>query len=111
MKYTGEELTINTSDINSKYNTVIDGTVVVDLLGTTGAITGDVFHLENGTDFTVANGVITITADLAGLTALGNEGEAQVKVGFLAENSSIEGELTKLNSLNDVRDIIGEPVS
>lgn len=103
--YTGDELVIPASGINSNYNELVDGSAVVDLMITQGSEAGKLKHLLPGDEFSVSGNNITISGSLTGISS------AQVRVGFLAENSNVEGAFTKIESVTDISDVVGEPVS
>ena len=102
--YDGTELAMPVSYFTS-YSDIVPETVYVDLVrkaGTNGA-PGDVTFLDP-TDFTVSGGSITLNASITGYDS--TDEKANVRVGFLAENTDIAGTFAKVSEANDIKSLI-----
>ncbi len=102
--YDGTELAMPVSYFTS-YSDIVPETVYVDLVrkaGTNGA-PGDITFLDP-TDFTVSGGSITLNASITGYDS--TDEKANVRVGFLAENTDIAGTFAKVSEANDIKSLI-----
>jgi len=104
--YENVELVVALSGINATHYDVADAnSVVVTLLGRSGAATGVVSHLTKDTEFSVntSTNVVTISGSIIA-------GTSDVKIGYLSNNINSEGFKT-LESIADIKSEIGEPVT
>ncbi len=101
-QYVDEELWVPFSGINSTYTTVLQGSLIVDIKTRTGVIV----NLTTD-DFEYTASGITLDAGLLP----SDDTTADVRLGYLADNSTVDGEFGTLSSVGDIKDVIGEPVS
>jgi hypothetical protein len=106
--YDGTSTQVALSGINTIFNDVtgLEELVVVDLITISGNGIGDVTHLVYTDDYTVANKIVTISANVAYQSNL-----YQIRIGYLALKNSSDYGFKTLYSLADVEETIGEPVS
>lgn len=103
-------MTIAASGINDQHYDIVEGSVVVDLLGTKGPNTGTLVHLDPGDEFSVSGNDITISGGVTPFQENNSE-EAQVRVGYLSYKDTVDGKLQRITSGEDLANTIGEPVS
>jgi len=112
VSYSGASMTINLSDINSDFNSLVsvndEDLIVVDLYGSATVGQGtEVKHLVKDTDWSYSNGDVTL---VSGITTPGSGSAyelASVKIGFRADNSEAMGFKKSLASPDDIKDVFG----
>lgn len=107
--YVGAELEVPISYF-TEYTNVVTGTLFVELVRTKGpgGDIGSITPLISGTDYTFAEGAITIAAELDGYDT--EDDAAKVRVGFLSLRDDMVDSYQKITEAQEIVDYIGLPV-
>ncbi|MBC8410393.1 MAG: hypothetical protein H8E12_16975 [Rhodobacteraceae bacterium] len=108
--YSGTSASFNFDAVNSDFSSVDNaglGLVTVDLIGTKGSITGQVIHLEEGTDFTASDIQVVISGSLSEVP-FGDE--ASVKVAYRTLKTNLNS-YSVVESQGEIETKLGTPVS